>query len=89
MLRRGCSSQQPEVLRAALLRYLQARFGPTGLDHLLAHPEGREVWQKLNESLYSPEPGARLTGDDVINAAALTRRQRKPSAAEPLPELYA
>jgi hypothetical protein len=88
-LRRSCTSQQPEVLRAALLRYLQARFGPSGLDHLLAHPQGREVWQRLNESLYSPEPGARLTGEDVINAAALTRRRRKPSAADPLPELYA
>ncbi|NIP16259.1 MAG: hypothetical protein GWM88_16580 [Pseudomonadales bacterium] len=88
-LRRSCENQQPEVLRAALLRYLEARFGPNGLDHLLQHREGREVWQKLNESLFSSEPGPEITGDDVIKAVALTRRSGKADATEALPELYA
>ncbi len=88
-LRRSCESEDPKVLRAALLRYLEARFGSSGLDKLLAHPQGREVWQQLNESLFSPQPGARVTGDEVIKAAGLTRGLRKASGPEPLPELYA
>ncbi len=88
-LRRSCQNQEPQVLRAALLQYLAARFGASGLEQLLAHPQGREVWQQLNESLFSPQPGPRVTGQDVIKAAALTRGRRKPSGPEALPELYA
>lgn len=88
-LRHSCRSQDPLKIRDALVNYLTARFGTSGLDRLLADDEGREVWQRLNAALYSPEPGRKVNGEDVMSAAAKTHRRPKRSRPEPLPELYA
>lgn len=88
-LRRSCKHQNPADMRAALLNLLEVQFGPAGLDRLLEHQEGRKVWQRLNEALFSPEPGKAVASEDVINAAALTLRSPKRAQPDPLPELYA
>jgi hypothetical protein len=78
-LKRACRNDDLAGIRAALVAYSNTRSDASEID--------AQVWRRLNESVYG-QAGSTITGAEVLEAAAQTRRRPPRATSDPLPGLF-